>query len=475
MFKSKRINDLIVISAGPLGSAVASIVLVFILSWFFSPEILGLVAIMELVALFFVMIFTFGFDQAYVREFAAAPDKNRLFASAMILPLVLGIAAALSFAILLPALNQALLPEVGTFGTQIAIAYGAAALIIRLLATAARMNKSPLTFAGLQLAQRSITVLVLTFCLFLIGTPHTNTVLLCYLTGALASVALHLLICRREIAHMFEGAIDKALLTSLFRFGWPTAVAAILYALLSSADRISMAFFATSRDLGLYSVAVSVAGAVSIFTIVFGMIWAPLVYQQEARAAEREAIIPYMEMVALMTFVTGGGIATAAWFLPAFFPLEYAALAYFVPACMALPIFYILSESFGIGIALSRKTKFATAASAIGAVLAIITSFISVPYLGAAGAALGILLGSLAFLVARVEFSAILWYRFPRARMYAAVCGYTIGSIVSLWWGSELGLLFPLYWLVLCLVSLFLFKHRLPLLRGFINEAIGRR
>jgi O-antigen/teichoic acid export membrane protein len=475
MFKSRRINDLIVISAGPLGSAVASIVLIFILSWFFEPDTLGLVAIMELVALFFVMIFTFGFDQAYVREFATASDQNILFASAMAIPLILCVVVALSLAIALPAFDQPLLPGSGASGTRIAIAYGAAALIIRMLSTSARMSKSPLAFATLQLAQRSVTLCVLAICLLLNDTHDTTTVLLCYLAGSWISVALHLAVCRREVARMFDGNIDKALLVALFRFGWPTAIAAIFYALLSSADRLSLAFFGTSRDLGIYSVAVSVAGAVSIFTIVFGIIWAPLVFRHEAHAAERSAIVPYMELVGLMTFIAGGAIAIASWFLPALFPKDYSALAYFVPACMALPILYILSEAFGIGIALSRRTQFATMASAMGALAAIATSFVLVPKQGATGAAMGILAGSLAFLIARTEFSASLWYQFPRTRMYLAVTAYGVGCVISLWFESSLGWLFPAYWLALCIFAVILFRSRLPLLGTFFNEATGRR
>jgi O-antigen/teichoic acid export membrane protein len=475
MFKSRRINDLLVISAGPLGSAVASIVLVFMLSWFFGPETLGLVAIMELVALFFVMMFTFGFDQAYVREFATAADKNRLFASAMTLPMILCAVAALSLAAILPAVNQPLLPGIGVSGTGIAIAYGAAALILRLLSTSARMSKSPAAFAALQLAQRSITVLALIICLLLMDTRDATTVLLCYLAGSWTSVVLHLAVCRKEVGHMLIGAIDRTLLASLFRFGWPTAIAAILYALLSSADRLSLAFFGTSRDLGIYMVAVSVAGAVSIFTIVFGIIWAPLVYQLEARAAERSAIVPYMEIVVLLTFLAGGTVAAASWFLPAFLPQDYADVAYFVPACMALPLLYILSESFGIGIALARKTQFATAASAMGALVAVTTSFILVPVQGPAGAALAILAGSLTFLIGRTEFSAFLWYQFPRTKMYASVAAYSIGCVVSLWSGSKLGWLFPTYWFALSVFALILFRHRFSLLRTFFHEAAGRR
>jgi len=470
-----NVRDIVVISAGPLGSALFSIVLIFIVSWNFAPEVLGVLAILELVALLFVMIFTLGLDQAYVREFAGAPDKFSLFAAAFRVPALFALGAAVVLPLLLPAIGVNFLPEAGDLGTAIAIGYGLAALAIRMLSVALRMGAAPSIFAGLQIAQRGGTVLILALFLSLSPTRNLSDVMLCYLGGAFLSVLLHAVFCSREVRYALAHRIDAQLFRSLLRFGLPAAAAAFLYALLSSSDRLSLAFFGSNRDLGIYAVALSIAGSINIFTSVFAVIWAPLMYKNEDRARDISVVEPYLDIVALLTFLAAGAVSTLSWFLPTFFPADYLGVAYFVPACMALPLLYILSEAFGIGIGVSRRMGFATLASAASAAAALGTSFLLVPAYGAAGAAFGVLIGALCFLIARTEIGALLWYRLPSAKMYLATMLYFLGCAISLLWASALGMFFPLYWVAFSAFCLLLFRHRIGLIMSMMTPVVGWR
>ena len=67
MLDGKASRDAVIVAIGPLGAALSSMVLTVLMSWNFAPAVLGALAILELVALFFVMICTLGLDQAYVR------------------------------------------------------------------------------------------------------------------------------------------------------------------------------------------------------------------------------------------------------------------------------------------------------------------------------------------------------------------------------------------------------------------------
>jgi O-antigen/teichoic acid export membrane protein len=465
----------IIIAAGPLGSALFSIVLTFIISWNFVPEIVGLLAILELVALFFVMVFTLGLDQAYVREHAGADDTLMLFAAAIVVPILLATASAMTAAIVLSTLHVAILPNIGWTGTAIALFYGVSSLVIRMLSTSLRMSAAPQLFAVLQVVQRGVALVCLVSTLSITTTRSPLIVLTCYMTGAFASVVLHLVACRREVGAALANRFPVPLFKSLLAFGLPAAVSAFLYALLSSSDRIAMAFFGTARDLGIYAVALSIAGSVTIFTSIFAIVWAPFIYGNETRARNAEVIRPYLDIATLLTFLAGGAIATIAWFFPYIFPKDYSGVAYLVPACMALPLLYILAETFGIGIGVSRRMGYATLASGISAAVAFSVSFLLVPGLGAKGAAAGILAGSLCFLVVRTEISAILWYRLPSLRMYALAIVYGIGAAVSLSSGAGLGVFFPLYWAAFCIGCLIVFQHRLAGCLALMKRTLLRR
>lgn len=467
-------RDMLIISTGPLGSAIFSILLIFIVSWNFPPEILGALAILELVALLFTMAFALGLDQAYVREYSAAQDKLVLFASAMRVPVASAAAAAIALAGIFSIVGFRPLPAAGDIGTFVALGYGVGALIIRMLSITLRMKGVPYEFAASQIAQRAATVVVLTLFLLLSTDRSLLAVMTCYLAGTLISVSLHLFFCRAEASYAVVSRADRPLFRSLLKFGIPAATAAILYALLSSADRISLAALGNNRDLGIYAVALSIAGSVNIFTSIFAVIWAPLVYKNEDQARDASAMAPYLDIVTMLTFCAAGATSAASWFLPMVFPADYAGVAYFVPACMALPLLYILSEAFGIGIGVSRRMGFATLASAVGAGAALGVSFLLVPGYGATGAAFGILTGALFFLVARTEFGAFLWYRLPSLRMYAATALYFSGCVISLLWASGFGIFFPVFWIFFCAFSLLLFHRRIGLIVELVRQTIGQ-
>lgn len=472
---NKSAFDLLVVAFGPLGSALASLGLVLLLSWSFDPLILSVVAIIELISLFFVMALTFGFDQAYVREYEEAPDKKELFASAMIVPGILCMLSGFVILLVLYISHVFLLPRVAGMGNVIAISYGMSSLLIRLLSSSVRMSKPSIVFSCLQIIPRSMTLMAITACLILIGDIGERVIIICYLFGSLTSLAAHAIVCNKELIYMFRYSVNCSQLRLLFRFGWPTAVGAILYTLLSSTDRLSLALFGTDYDLGVYSVAVSVAGTVSILTLVFSLIWAPMVYQAEAHGAERSSVVPYLDIIVISAFLASNVIAALAWMVQDILPSEYVDVIYYVPACMSLPVLYVLAESFGIGIALSRKTQYSLAANATGACVAVVISFIMVPSQGAAGAAFAVLAGSLAFLVVRAELSAKLWYEYPRAKMYMATFVYCFGCVVSLWNGKQLGWLFPIFWLTSCVIVIVIYIDKLRQVFGAIQEAVSRR
>lgn len=461
MLDGKASRDAVIVAIGPLGAALSSMVLTVLMSWNFAPAVLGALAILELVALFFVMICTLGLDQAYVREYATSRDRQALFAAAVTVPVVIGAAVALVLSFMLPRLGVRILSEAGSAGIVFAAIYAFAALLIRMLSVTLRMSGSPAIFSALQVAQRGATVAILAVVLLVSKDGGPKTAIACYVAGALVSVALHFAACRTEVRHAARHLVDTALFRSLLRYGFPVVFAASLYVLLSSADRLSLAFFGTGTELGRYAVALSIAGAVNIFTSIFSVIWAPMIYRNEELARDEKIIRPYLETVTCLTFISGGGVAAVAWFLPMIFPRDYAEVAFFVPACMALPLLYVLAEAFGIGIGVSRRMVFAAGASGISALTALIVCGLLVPGYGARGASFGVLVGAYCFLILRTEFGAVLWYRLPSRSMYLVAGLYFVGCVGSLFGGDRLGSFYPLCWIGFVLACGLMFHQRI--------------
>ncbi|WFL78710.1 hypothetical protein P7228_06510 [Altererythrobacter arenosus] len=471
MRAESRAGRVMLLSCGPVASAVFSTGLVFLISWNFKPEILGSIAILELTAVFFTMALTFGCDQAYVREFASEKDKAALLANAFRVPTFATVAAVALLLVFLLIWEIEIIPQAGIAGTILAVGYAAGALIIRLLSTVLRMSERLLALAVLQATQRVVTLVLVTAVVVLTDVRQLMIVLSCYLLAVLVSVALHIFALRGELIEASRRQFHWEGAERLLRFGIPAGLAAILYALLASSDRLALAFWGSVRDLGIYMVAQSIAAILTIFTSIFAIIWAPFVYQSVAREKDESSYTPYVEAIVFASFACAGTISALAWFLPILFPADYDQLARYVPACMALPLFYLLAETYGVGLGVSRRMDVAFTISGGGAAVALALSFLLVPQFGVAGAALGILLGSLVFLIGRAELAARIWYRLPSQKMYFAVTLFTLGAALSLALGSVFQTWLMMYWVGFLIALFAMFRARLLLVSSLARQA----
>ena len=74
---------------GPIGGAVLGLISLPIITWFFSQEDVGRMAMLQVTLGFSILLFSLGLDQSYVREFHEAEDKPALLKRAMLPGLVL--------------------------------------------------------------------------------------------------------------------------------------------------------------------------------------------------------------------------------------------------------------------------------------------------------------------------------------------------------------------------------------------------
>ena len=76
-------------SLGPLGGALLGFITLPIITWFFSQEDIGRLAMLNVVISFSILLFSLGLDQAYVREFHEIKSKPALFKTTLLPGLVL--------------------------------------------------------------------------------------------------------------------------------------------------------------------------------------------------------------------------------------------------------------------------------------------------------------------------------------------------------------------------------------------------
>jgi O-antigen/teichoic acid export membrane protein len=202
------------------------------------------------------------------------------------------------------------------------------------------------------------------------------------------------------------------------------------------------------------------AAAVSVLSTIFSSLWHPTVYKWIKEGLEPDRIQSVVENMLIVVALIWSLVGLFSWVVPFFLPAEYRAVEYLVVACVAMPLFYMLSETTVVGIGITRRTSFSMLASIAAFVVNAILNYVLIPGYGAAGAALATLVSFFVFFVIRTESSAWLWYSLPRLKIYFLVILYMIATAVVVMTKSDFKK-FNIIWLVLILLTFMLYRSRL--------------
>jgi O-antigen/teichoic acid export membrane protein len=211
-------------------------------------------------------------------------------------------------------------------------------------------------------------------------------------------------------------------LKEMLGYGLPLIPAAIASWITISSDRFILQMFHDNSEVGLYSLAATLASGVALITGAFQMAWGPFAY---SIYREKESPDVYSEVFSLYAII-GCFLGTM---VSLFAPILLRVLTtqeYFQSAsCIPFLIFsYILIGStyiVGIGSGIVKRSKPIAIGIFIGATINIILNFILIPTYGKVGAAIATLLSYLGVLIYRYPVSQN-DYRIPYRIWDMAIC-----------------------------------------------------
>lgn len=449
---------------GPLGSAAVGFVTLPMLAWFFSAEDIGRIAMLQVATNFAVILFTFGLDQSYAREYHESADKPALLKAAT-LPGLAALGAILVVVLLVRPglLSQALFAADDGLLSAVAAASILATFVTRFLSVILRMEEKGFAFSMSQVLPKVLFLaLVVAYAL---AVPHrTFAMLLAAYTASIVAVTFaYAWNTRHAWVPALSARLDRARLRHLLAFGFPLIFGGVASWALMAMDRVFLRQLSTLTELGVFSVAASIAAAAGIVSSIFSTVWAPTVYRWAAEGdaqAKIDAVTDHLLAAVVLIFVATGLLSwVLAWVLPA----TYDRVQYLVAAGLAPPLLYALSECAAVGISLARRSLYSMLASFLAAALNIVGNYLLVPRLGAGGAAISTAVSFLLFLIVRTEFSCRVWRPVPRLRLYAATTAVTAAAVGFVLFGEGHRGLFLLIWAGLGVAALVGFRASIAL------------
>jgi O-antigen/teichoic acid export membrane protein len=454
-----NVTKVLAFSIGPIGASLLGLVTLPIIAWFFAPEDLGRLSMLQVVISFSVLLFTLGLDQAYVREFHEVDSKTGLL-KAVVMPGLL-LLVLVTFTILL--LNwpvSKLLFDIDSFLLTVLVFFSIfVSFFSRFLGLILRMQERGLAYSMSQLLPKLFLLIIVLCYVYFDVEPRFHNLMI---ANALALMVVLLVFAwntRKIWVLVFSTQIRKAKLNEMLMYSIPLVGSAIAYWGLTSMDKVFLRALVGFDELAIYAIAVTFAGAALVFQAIFSTVWAPTVYKWAAEGVDPKKIKNIIDYVTLGIVCIWALAGMFSWLLAYILPPTYRSVPYILLAAMANPLLYTLAQATGIGVGIKRKTMFTLIAAISALIVNALGNWYLIPSYGAAGAALASAIAFMIFFIIRTESSAALWIRFDNKRMYGLIISMVALSFVVNIWQLDKWLMAILYTIML-LVGLLLFPEQ---------------
>jgi len=460
-------------SIGPIGAAILALSTLPIITWFFSQEDVGRVAMLQVTISFSTLLFSLGLDQAYVREYHEVKDKPALLKGSL-LP---------GFLLLLITLSVLMSFGGALAGWLFELPYWQLSLLIavilvsdylsRFLSLVLRMNERGLAFSMSQLLPKVILLLIILGYVLLGADASLTNLVLANTVSSIFVCIIFAINTRKEWIAGIAASVNIEQINSGLRFGLPLTFGGLAYWGLTAVDRLFLQKLASFGELGLYSVAVSFAGVAIILQSIFSTVWAPTVYRWASSGEGLEKVHTVTRYILFLVIIIFCFAGLLSWVVTLFLPKNYESVQWVLISCLGAPLFYTLSETTVVGIGISRRSGFAMVAAILAFIVNIIGNWLMIPGFGAAGAAVSTCIAFWIYFVLRTEFSIYLWKPLPRLLLYSYSLLVVSGACIHTLYGAHIYYYMLAFWFALLLSSVLMFSSEIVSMISFIKDKVS--
>lgn len=471
-----NLSKTLAFSIGPIGAAATALVTIPIVAWFFSPEDIGRLTMLQAAVSFVLLLFCFGLDQAYVREFHEAKDKLGLLKSVFIpgFAILLFVLVGLVFS---PwSLSLVLFGIDSPFLTFLLYAAFLLSFASRFLSLILRMQERGLAFSMSQVLPKLLFLLIVLIYVWLEAEAVFDNLIVANFLSLLTVFVIYAWNTHKDWLPALTATIDKTKQSQMIRYAIPLIGGGLAFWGLTTMDKFFLRSMSGFEELGIYSVAVTFAGAALVFQSIFSTIWIPLVYKwvanDEVNSLVIKSVIDYVTFgVVVIWSLTG----LCSWLIVYILPPAYLSVPFILLATIAYPLLYTMADASSVGIGIKRKTMYSLLAAISALVANAAGNWFLIPKFGASGVAMASAIAFFLYFVLVTEASSLLWISFERWRMYSFITVLIALSLVFNTIALDSFKLVVLSYLVVLLVSLFVFKKELLETSAFFMKKLFKK
>ncbi len=459
-------------AVGPIATALISLVAVPIVAWAFAPEDVARYNLLQIFVSFSVLLATLGLDQGYVRNFHETKDRAVLLRSCVVPSVVLFGSVAVPALFASGPLADLLLGSDDARTFAVALACSAAAIISRFLSLILRMEERALAFSASQLIPKAVFLGSVALVLMLAVRRDFLSLSTAVLASWVATAAITGWATRGQWILAARARVDRELVRALIRYSFPLIFAGLAYWALTATSAVALRYLSTLAELGVYSVALTFAGAAVVVQTIFSVVWAPIVYRWVAEGTDLGRVDTVMYQVLAVVTALLVVVGSLSWLTDVLLPAAYDDVKYLVLGSILQPLLYTLSEASGIGINITRRTVWSVWCTLAGLACSVTLNLVLTPHFGARGAVVANTVAYFVYFVTRTEASVHTWRTFNRRRLYTITSLSVVGALATVAWGATSGLWYAVAWAALAPVVIWAFRGEWLALRALRKSSV---
>ncbi|NOH80818.1 oligosaccharide flippase family protein [Vibrio sp. RE86] len=454
-----KIKKILQFAIGPIGAAGLSVLIIPTLSWYYSTEDIGRLAMLTTATSFCVLLFSLGLDQAYVREYNEVQDKHALLRAVLAPTLLLLCITLLMFEVSSTSLSEILFHKKSAIISFLLNLSIILVFLSRFLGLVLRMQERALAYSLSQLLPKVfLLLLIISYVCFSVEASFEYLLF----ANVFSSLIVFLILVwniRYDLLKASFCHIDKEKLKGMLNYGIPLIFSGIAYWGLTAIDRFFLRELSSYEELGIYSVAINFAAVALILQNVFTTVWVPIVYKWIADGVDVNKITNVSDGLLMLVVILFCVLGMFSWLISYILPPDYVEVQYIVIPCLAAPFFYTLSEVTGVGVGIRRKSVFSLMSTVIALLVNIAINYALIPLYGAKGAAIASAISFAVFFLIKTECSNYLWKKVPRLHVYLFIVILLFGCILHVLIAQYFFFEVVLFWFFTLCGSLLFFKR----------------
>ncbi|HEY4934475.1 MAG TPA: oligosaccharide flippase family protein [Terriglobales bacterium] len=402
---------------------------------FLTPTDYGLITLAETFAAFLALVIGLGFDSALQRLYFHYVDDPSALASYLGSTIKFALMAS-AFAVLLT--TTAGTPILHAFAPRFDVPYRFLIWAIVTAAAAQFLQYKLLVFQSEGKPQRYISlsvasfVLTASFAVALVVFAHRGAsgMLVGKLTASLIGLCLTLV--------LFSGALRAPFHWNYVRetlaIGVPLVPHQLMAGGLMVADRFILGYYRNLSEVGVYSIAYTLGGVMSLVTLSLSQAWAPTYYDlaRKEEAGRRAMGRICSELAVVLSAVACFGALIARDFIAHFLDHRYMAAGRIVPWIIGAYFAHSIFSMFSLAVVQARRTQWLMPVSFVAFVVNTAMNFALIPRWGMYGAAY-------ATIVAYVVEALVMYFvaqrlyplKYDLRRIFASVGVFLIALITT--------------------------------------------